>query len=48
MPGLGRSDAVIPVLVAAGVGSDRIVNAWPAGDLLAWTRTHRAPCHQSH
>ncbi len=25
----------------AGVPADRIVNAWPADDLLAWTAAHR-------
>ncbi|MFD3720510.1 PHP domain-containing protein [Streptomyces sp. NPDC058674] len=29
--------------VECAVPSDRIVNTWPADDLLAWTRTRRAP-----
>ncbi|MFF9864918.1 PHP domain-containing protein [Streptomyces sp. NPDC013953] len=26
-----------------GVPADRVINTWPAGDLLTWTRTRRAP-----
>lgn len=29
--------------VACGVPADRVVNTWDADDLLAWTRTRRAP-----
>ncbi|MET9573658.1 PHP domain-containing protein [Streptomyces virginiae] len=29
--------------VECGVPTERVVNTWPADDLLAWTRTRRAP-----
>ncbi|MFE0583050.1 MULTISPECIES: PHP domain-containing protein [unclassified Streptomyces] len=29
--------------VECGVATERVINTWPAGHLLAWTRTRRAP-----